>query len=163
MSTTSSRPTAQAAIHLRIDRLSPESVPRWGTMSAREMVCHVADQLRVAIGDLDAEPDALRLRFGGREVQVPPGLLRYRSFRQLLVHRVPWPKSGFGGPPEMFTTSPGRWPDDIAALHALVNRMARKNPAAEWGIHPVFGRVSGREWRLLSRRHLDHHFRQFGV
>ena len=163
MSGSPAQTSPEAAIHARIDRLSPESVREWGTMSASEMICHVADQLRVAIGDLDAEPGALRLRFGGREVQVPSGLLRYRSFRQLLVHRAPWPRRRFGAPPEMFTISPGRWPDDVAALHALVDRTARKDPAAEWGIHPVFGRVSGREWRLLSWRHLDHHLRQFGV
>ena len=132
-------------------------------MSASEMICHAADQLRVAIGDLEAEPGPLRLRFGGREVQVPPGLLRYRSFRQVLVHRVPWPRRRFGAPPETFTTSPGQWRTDVAALHALVDRTARKDPAAAWGIHPVFGRVTGREWRLLCWRHLDHHLRQFGV
>lgn len=98
MSGSPAQTSPEAAIHARIDRLSPDSVREWGTMSASEMICHVADQLRVAIGDLDAEPDALRLRFGGREARGPPGLLRYRSFRQLLVHRVPWPKRRFGAP-----------------------------------------------------------------
>ena len=163
MSTTPAGRSAEAAIHARIDRLSPESIRKWGTTSAGEMVCHAADQLRVALGYVHAEPGPLRLRFGGREVKVPPGLLRSRRFRQLLVHRVPWPRTLVGAPPEMFTTSPGQWRVVVAALRALVERVGRKDPAAEWGTHPVFGRVSGREWRLLCWRHLDYHLRQFGV
>ena len=163
MGTTPSAPAVEEAIHARIDRLSPESVRKWGTMSASKMVCHAADQLRVALGDIQAELGPLRLRFGSRHVNVPPGLLRSRHCRKVLVHWLPWPKARFGAPPEMFTTSPRQWRDDVAALHALVERVGRKEPAAEWGTHPIFGRVSGREWRLLCWRHLDHHLRQFGV
>ena len=132
-------------------------------MSASEMVCHAADQLRVALSDIDAEPGPLRLKLGSRTLKAAPGLLRFRSLRKVLVHSLPWPKGRFGAPPEMFTTPPGEWRDDVAALHALVERVSRKDPAAEWGTHPIFGRVSGREWRLLCWRHLDHHLRQFGV
>jgi hypothetical protein len=33
----------------------------------------------------------------------------------------------------------------------------------EWPEHPAFGRMSRRVWGVLGYRHLDHHFRQFGV
>lgn len=155
MGRTTSGPSVEEAIHARIDRLSPESIRKWGTMSASGMVCHAADQLRVALGDIEAAPGPLRLRFGSREVKLAPGLLRSRRFRRVLVHGLPWPKARFGAPPEMFTTPPGQWRDDVAALHALVVRVGRKDPVAEWGMHPIFGRISGQEWRLLCWRHLD--------
>ena len=163
MSTTLFGRSARAAIHERIDRLSPERVGQWGTMAAREMVCHAADQLRVAIGDLSVRAGPLRLRFGDREVKVPPGPLRFRCFRRVLVHPLPWPKARIGASPEMLTTSPAEWHDDVAALHALVDRVGQKDPAERWGTDSILGRVSGQEWGLLCWRHLDHHLRQFGV
>ena len=120
MSTTLFGQSARAAIHARIDRLSPESIRRWGTMTAREMVCHDADQLRVALGDLKVHAGPLRLRFGTREVKVTPGLLRFRYFRRVLVHWLPWPRAWIGAPPEMLTTSSAEWRDDVAALHVSI-------------------------------------------
>jgi hypothetical protein len=32
-----------------------------------------------------------------------------------------------------------------------------------WAAHPAFGRMSHRAWGVLGYRHLDHHFRQFGI
>ena len=152
-----------AAIHIRIDQLSPESVRQWGTMPVTQMVCHVADQLRVAIGDIETRPGRLRLRFGDREVKVSPGLLWFRQGRRLLVHWLPWPKARIGAPPEMFTTTPGEWNEDVSSLHALVDRVGEKHPADSWAAHPVFGPISGQEWGLLCWKYLDYHLRQFGV
>ena len=155
--------SARARIHARINRLSPERAPRWGTMSAPQMVCHVADQLRGALGDIEPSPGRIAIRLGSREVAVSPGLLRFKTGRHLLVHWLPWPRARIGAPPEMVRTAPGEWREDIASLHALVNRVGNRRPAESWGSHPWFGPVSGREWGSLCWQHLDHHLRQFGV
>ena len=42
------------AILSRIQRLDASSQPRWGTMSAGQMVVHCALQLKLALGELDA-------------------------------------------------------------------------------------------------------------
>ena len=152
-----------AEMHARIDRLLPESDPRWGTMSAAQMVCHVADHLRVALGDTQVNPGKLALRFGSRDVAVNPGLLRFRPVRHLFVHRLPWPKARFRAPPEMWRTAPGEWREDIASLHALVDRVGDKPPAEPWGHHPWCGSISGPEWASICWRHLDYHLRQFGA
>lgn len=121
---------------------------RWGKMQAGQMVCHVADQLRLALGDLEAEPK--------------PGLLRFKVLRHIPLYWLPWPK-GVATAPEMLTTTPSQWREDIATLHALVDRVGERSPAAEWGVHPMFGPLSGEEWARLSGKHLDHHLTQFGV
>src|SRR5690606_31642201 len=36
----------------RLRRLQPDQPARWGRFTAPAMVCHLADQLRVALGDL---------------------------------------------------------------------------------------------------------------
>ncbi len=30
-------------------------------------------------------------------------------------------------------------------------------------LHPFFGKMTANEWHILTYKHLDHHFRQFGV
>ena len=41
----------------RIDKLSPTSERRWGTMSSEKMICHLGDQVRLALGEPgDAAP-----------------------------------------------------------------------------------------------------------
>ncbi|MGH9801334.1 MAG: DUF1569 domain-containing protein, partial [Blastocatellia bacterium] len=29
--------------------------------------------------------------------------------------------------------------------------------------HPAFGKLSTKDWGALTYKHMDHHFRQFGV
>ena len=66
MSTALFGQSARAAIHARSTDFRQRASGRWGTMTAREMVCHDADQLRVALGDLKVHAGPLRLRFGTR-------------------------------------------------------------------------------------------------
>ena len=58
---------------------------------------------------------------------------------------------------------PAGWGDDVAALHALIDRTGKKDPTVEWAVHPMFGPLSGQEWGLLCWKHLDHHLRPFGA
>lgn len=160
--TLSSR-AARARIHARINRLTPKSVPRWGRMRAPQMVCHVADHLRIALGDIRISPARPMIRLASRKLAVDPGLLRFKTARYFLVHLLPWPRARFEAPVEMRTTVPGEWKADIDTLHALVDRVGDRNPAAPWDSHPWFGIVSGQEWGMLCWRHLDYHLRQFGV
>ena len=163
MTTTLAGAEARDAMHARIDRLSRESVRKWGTMSAHEMVCHAADQLRIAMGDIDTQPGPLRFRFGSRELKAPLGPLRFEFYRRVAVGWLPWPRARLGAAPEMLTTAPAEWHGDIAALQSLVDRVGRKDLAETWAPHPLFGRISGREWSFLCWKHLDYHLRQFGV
>ena len=140
---------ARSPIHERIDRLEPSSARQWGKMHAGQMVCHVGDQLRVALGEL--------------ETAGVPGFLRFRPLRQLFVYWLPWPKGRIEAPPEMLTTTPSEWNDDVSALHVLIENFGKEDPVAKWASHPGFGPLSGDEWGSLSWKHLDYHLQQFGV
>ena len=98
--------SVREAIHGRVNRLSEGQARQWGAMHAGQMVCHVADQLRVALGDIESRPGPIGIRLGNMVVKMSPGLLRFRLFRQLFVHWAPWPKARIKAPPEMFTSTP---------------------------------------------------------
>ncbi len=132
-------------------------------MSAAKMICHVTDHLHVARGDVRAAPAPLQLTIGGRRIPVGRGMLWFKPHRVMMVHWLPWPRGWIGAPPEMLQATPGDWDDDIAHLHETIDRVGAKDPAEEWGSHPVAGRLSGREWGRICWKHLDYHLRQFGV
>ena len=132
----------------RIWKLSPQSERRWGTMSSSKMICHLGDQVRLALGELEARP--------------LPGPMRYAPMRWLAIYVIPWPH-GFKGPPETFTTNSREWERDVVALDALLEEFAARSDQREWPEHPVFGRMSGALWARVTCKHFDHHLRQFGV
>ena len=139
----------QREIRDRIERLSPEKTAAWGKMSSPQMVCHLAESLKMALGDL---PVARKL--------VP---IRYPPLKQLIVYIAPFPKN-VATAPELLARPPRAWSADVADLQALVNRfVARGSQAAAWPEHPAFGRLSHRAWGVLVYRHMDHHLRQFGA
>ncbi len=137
----------RSALLARLKRLTPQAQRRFGTMTPHQMVCHVSDQLRIALGDLPARRHGSAFRgaiVGFFAIHTP----------------VPWPKGRVRTAPEMLTARPATWDADVAACETLIARFATERPRA---FHPHFGVLSPREWGILGAKHLDHHFGQFGV
>src|SRR6266566_312687 len=44
----------------------------------------------------------------------------------------------------------------------LIERFCDKQQQQTWPEHPLFGKLSGKDWAALSYKHLNHHLRQFG-
>jgi hypothetical protein len=138
----------QREIRARVAQLSPESRAAWGRMSAPQVVCHLAESLKMALGDLPVTPKKVPIRF-------PP-------LKQLIVYVVPFPK-GVPTAPELIARAPANWQADVADLQALIDRFVARADAVAWPKHPAFGRLSKRAWGVLVYRHMDHHLRQFGA
>ena len=138
----------QREIRDRVARLSPEHKGAWGKMSAPEMVCHLGESLKMALGDL---PVARK--------NVP---IRYPPLKQFIVYLAPFPKN-VPTAPELLARPPGDWTGDVTALLGLVDRVVARGRSAAWEKHPVFGALSPRAWGVLMYRHIDHHLRQFGA
>ena len=132
----------------RLAALRPDSARQWGRMNAAQMVAHLSDALRMALGDLPCEPKKLPLRY-------PP-------LKQLLIYWLPWPE-GAPTAPELISRVPAPWAAEVADVSALLERMAGQPRDARFPDHPAFGRLSRRAWGVLVYRHMDHHLRQFGV
>jgi hypothetical protein len=141
--------TDRDSLSRRLHTLHPEQPARWGRMDVRQMLCHIADQMRVALGELPAQPR--RTPF------------RNPALRFLAVHLLPWPKGRIPTLPEMRSTRPGVWEEDLARAEALLQAVAQRGADGAWAEHPAFGQMSGREWGWLVYKHVDHHLRQFGA
>jgi hypothetical protein len=141
-------PIVRDALLSRIDRLAPHMTPRWGRMSAGQMIVHLTAQLRAGLGELPCAPK-----------KTP---LNNWLMRRLIIYVIPWPK-GSPTAPEFLAQPTAAWNEDLAALRSAVERFGSRGPGGEWAPHPAFGPLTGRMWGNLAWRHLDHHLRQFGV
>ncbi len=135
----------------RFDKLRPESRAEWGSMTAAQMLTHIGDSMRMAIGAMKVEP-----------VRTP---LRFTPIKQLVIYGLPSAPRNLPTAPELKKTQPGLWAEDLRDVKELVRRAVLKSeqPATRWPDHPAFGKLSPRAWGVLTYKHLDHHLRQFGV
>lgn len=139
-------PAEREALLQRLRRLQPSSQARWGTFVAPKMVCHLADSLRVGLGDTSAE-----------RVDTLP---RRTLLKWLVIYSpLPVPRGKIQTAPEMLRTGPATWAEDVAAVEELIARMGTTPTTAT---HPFFGPLTHGGWCRLTWKHLDHHLRQFG-
>lgn len=139
----------RAALHRRIDRLTPASQRLFGRMSVEQMVCHLIDACESAF-DADTEPPGT-------------GPLSRQPLKWLILNVLPWPKEKGRSPERLKRRQPGTLASDLAALHAAIDRLAARDPRASWPSSEVFGIMSRDEWGALLHAHVNHHLKQFGV
>lgn len=139
---------ARAGVIARVRRLTADAPRVWGTMTPAAAVTHVADQLRVAFGEIPRRS--------------PSRVLSYWPLNYLAIYVIPWAKGKGKASPETLSTKPSSWEADQAALIALVEHFSSADPNGEWPVDAVFGSLTGRAWGALCYKHLDYHLRQFG-
>jgi hypothetical protein len=136
----------------RLREVRPDSVARWGRMSAHQMICHLSDCFRMMTGE-----KAVR----------PAGTLLQRTFLKWTALYLPlsWP-TGLPTSPEVDQAGGGTRPVDFAAdmseLVALVELITARRSSGRQP-HPVFGSMSDASWLRWGYLHMDHHLRQFGA
>jgi hypothetical protein len=122
-------------------------------MSAHQMVCHLSDSFRMAIGRKPVSADSTTLR---------------RTIVKWIVLYLPlpWPAGILTRPEidqEIGGTRPGDFKRDIADLEALLVAVTTEERNFVWQTHPLFGRMSEAHWLRWAYLHVDHHLRQFGA
>jgi uncharacterized protein DUF1569 len=139
--------SARESLCRRLRQITPESQRRWGSMTSGQVLAHLTDVLKMALGEL---PFATR--------KTP---LRWTPIKQFIIYVMPFPK-GAPSAPEVLARSATDFDAEISSVVELLGRCAdaTQTMAPE---HPTFGRMSRRDWGVLMYRHTDHHLRQFGA
>ena len=132
----------------RLERLSPDARARWGRMNATQMLAHLVDWMAMAEGSLATAPI--------RKV------LRYPPLKQLAIYWLPFPRNVMTAP-ELKARRPKDWSIELETVRQRLSGFDRIAGRVDWPHHPVFGRMTRRAWCVFAYRHMDHHFRQFGV
>ena len=135
----------------RAARLTNESLPLWGTMTAGEMLRHCS----VALAATLSTPNEVR-----------PTTIKQKISRFLMLNVIPtFPKGAK-------TPHPLNMKKNNITVEALANELENFNTHVHQFVqhqqpvvvsHPYFGRMSRKQWGIVTWMHLDHHLRQFGV
>jgi hypothetical protein len=136
---------------VRLGRLEPTSQRRWGTMTAHEMLCHLADSFAAVLGDI---------RASSNETWLSRTVVKWIALHTSL----PWPEGVPTRPevdPKRQGTKPFEFERDRTRVVELLQRFVR--PDTRCVRHPGFGAMTREEWLLWGYGHLDHHLRQFGL
>jgi len=139
----------RTAICQRIGSLTSASVARWGQMDAKAMLTHLKQSALMALGEL---PVANKNK---RAFQVFP-------IKHLILYVVPFPK-GAPTAPELLGSDAAPVDAIRSELVSLIERIGAGPREGDGPVHPLFGRLSFREWGVATYKHTDHHLRQFGV
>jgi len=132
----------------RFSKLTPDARPAWGQMNAAQMLAHLADPLKTAMG---TKPVALK-----------PGAFSNPIVRTLIIFYLPWPK-GAPTAPEFVHAHEEHFGENLAAFRNTFQEFVASGESTTKDPHPAFGKLSGKAWGRLVYRHLDHHLRQFGL
>jgi hypothetical protein len=139
----------RAAICKRINSVTTASVPLWGQMDAKAMLTHLNQSARMALGELQVAGKNKRV------FQVFP-------VKHLILYVAPFPK-GAPTAPELLVPNPASIDAIQSELVSLMERIGA-GPREGYGpAHPLFGKLSFREWGVATYKHSDHHLRQFGA
>ncbi len=134
-------------LETRLDKLTPGTPAKWGKFTAPQMVCHLTETMRMALGEVPVKPKKTPLK-------------RF-PLKQLIIYVLPFPK---GAPtvPELLAGTSKEWDGDVQRLKDLLGKYAGGSYKA-FPDHPAFGSLSRSAWGVLVYKHVDHHLKQFGV
>jgi hypothetical protein len=144
---------AYETILRRINDLKPDNQRQFGTLSVNEMLCHTADQLRLAVGFI---PIALQ---GNRVSRYFKKVIALR-FNRIPPEKIETMKEVN---PKKEGTKPVNFIDDQVTLVKLLGYVVEQPADYTFQAHPMFGELNQKQWGKLIYIHLDHHLRQFGV
>jgi len=138
-----------------LSKLTEDTQPKWGTMSAQHMLEHMEYTYKIASGDIQ-----------DFEISTPEKILEkvhatlYNYKKMPRQHKFPLEEAS------QITVLKHNTLDEAKTAFL----QARHNYIAYFKAHPdaklknaVFGELNKYEWYLLERKHLNHHFEQFGL
>ena len=132
----------------RLRGLTPETQPKWGRMTADDLIPHFAFVIRYSMGQ--GKPAF----FGNWFTRRVFGPLIFNGILKIPKNvKLPMPD---------YSTETVRTPDDFSALldeyfSAVENGALNTNP------HPAFGDIGVDGWSRFHVKHFEHHLKQFGL
>jgi oxepin-CoA hydrolase/3-oxo-5,6-dehydrosuberyl-CoA semialdehyde dehydrogenase len=138
-----------------LSKLKSDTKPKWGIMTAQHMIEHLEYTYKIASGEIQ-----------DFEIATPEKILE--KVHASLYNYEKFPKNTNFPQLEKDTLAPLHHPDlETAVENFKLQRekylnFFKENPDVKLK-NMVFGEMNKYEWYLLERKHLNHHFEQFGL
>jgi oxepin-CoA hydrolase/3-oxo-5,6-dehydrosuberyl-CoA semialdehyde dehydrogenase len=138
-----------------LSKLSEDAKPQWGIMTPQHMIEHLEHTYKIAAGEIQ-----------DFEISTPEKILE--KVKNSLWNYDKFPQNSQFPLLEKDTLEPLKHENLAVAIEAF--KAQRKIYIEFFKEYPdvklkniVFGELNRYEWYLLERKHLNHHFEQFGL
>lgn len=135
----------------RLDSLTENHQPQWGKMNVAQMVKHCQMPLLVANGKMELQEN----------VNVFKKLL-LKFYKPIMYNDKPWPHN-VTTPVQFKIVDEFELERERQILKVAISEFHNKALNMRWPEHPFFGHFKTDQWGKMQYKHLDHHFKQFGV
>lgn len=135
-------------ISSRINNLSEDSKANWGKMTVEQMLNHCQMPLNIILEKED---------YG-----VKPNWLINLLFKKSMYSDKLWRKN-MPTAPAFKIKDDKNFEAEKSKIENLINELNTQRQRNDWQPHPAFGKLTKDQWGKMQYKHLDHHFRQFGV
>jgi len=139
---------AFSEIKNRLHNFSENSERQWGQMSPGQTAHHLQMPLNVILEKAD---------YG-----LKPNWLVNLLFKKSMYSDKPWRKN-LPTIKRFKITETKNFSEEKAKLEALLDELNEQRDRENWQPHPAFGPITKEQWGKMQYKHLDHHFRQYGV
>ncbi len=138
----------------RIEALSPEANARWGKMNVNQMLCHLYDSAKVAMGEI-------------RPKHIGNFITRMKWVKRYVLGKNSFPKEKVETAKEVNPmregTKPVDFEEDKKKLLEIMQIYCEKADSIPSPEHPILGAFSKEDWGRQMYIHTDHHLKQFGA
>ena len=138
----------------RIESLSPNAPAQWGKMNVNQMLCHLYDSLKVALGEI-------------KPAHIGNFITRLTFVKRFVLGNRPFPKEKVETTKEVNPMKDGTKPvdfeEDKKRLLDFMRQYSEKSATIVSPEHPILGSFSKEDWARQIYQHTDHHLRQFGA
>jgi hypothetical protein len=135
----------------RLGKLSSQCERQWGKMTPSQMMEHTARVLEMATSD----HQPVKQVFIGKAIAW--------MFKKQFLGEKPFGKNAPTGPDYKIADEPDLEPTRVRLKELITKFHTAGEEGLDGNVHPFFGRLTGKQWGETQYKHLDHHFRQFGV
>jgi len=141
----------QTEILNRLECLSETSKAKWGKMNVDQMLVHCQKPIELSLGEATIKKPNFMKR------------ILFKIISPALYNDKPW-KEGLPTAQEYIISDSYKFEAEKEKLKSKINKMSSSKTYFEPSKnHPYFGKFTANQWGKSAYKHLDHHFKQFGV
>ncbi|SEW27773.1 Protein of unknown function [Chitinophaga sp. YR573] len=144
-------PEKQQEFKKRIQSIKPDSIRAWGTMNVAQMLHHLALSLGGVLGFFTLPDESY--------------WLSRTLFKWILVDFFNAQPKGLRLPLD-FVIPHNQMFDfetEKSLLFGILEKAWQTKNDEDWGLHPMFGKLTRKQWGKLAQIHLDYHLKQFNA
>ena len=135
----------------RLANLTNETKPLWGKMNAAQVLAHLNVSYDAAYGKIDLRPSFMMK------------LMMKLFIKKVIVGEKPY-KSNSPTAKEFIISDARDFEKEKALLIANITETEKHGKAYfEGKVSSSMGALTSNEWDIMFYKHMDHHFKQFGI